>query len=93
MKKDIITTYKAQPTGRKSPVPSLLIKAELTIPYSPGERLADMDRRFYVEGMKLEEALAHHLPGGIYDQLLAAMLRRKASHFVVPLVEKPSING
>lgn len=91
MKKDIVTTFKAQPIGRDA-VPALIIKAELAIPYNSGEPLAYVDERYEAEGRKLEEALLHHLPGGVYDRLLAAMLRRKASHFVVP-IEKPASNG
>ena len=91
MKKDIVVTFKAQPIGRDA-VPSLIIKAEMTIPYLRGEPLATVGERYEAEGRKLEEALLHHLPGGVYDRLLAAMLRRKASYFVVPL-EKPPIDG
>ena len=95
MKKDIITTFKAHPNGRE-PVPSLIIKAELSVPYDRGEKLSVVEERFEAEGRKLEEALYRHLPGGIYDRLLASMLRRRASHFVVPFTrfeEKPSSNG
>lgn len=95
MKKDIVTTFKAQPNGRES-VSSLIIKAELSIPYNHGEKLSEIEERFEAEGRKLESALHHHLPGGVYDRLLAAMLRRRASHFVVPFSrfeEKPPSNG
>ena len=91
MKKDIVTTFKAHPNGRE-PIPSLIIKAELSIPYNLGEKLSEVEERFEAEGRKLEKALYRHLPGGVYDKLLAAMLRRRASHFVIPF-EKPPSNG
>ena len=95
MKKDIVTTFKAHPNGRE-PIPSLIIKAELPIPFGRDEKLSEVEERFEAEGRKLEKAFYRHLPGGIYDRLLAAMLRRRASHFVVPFgrfEEKPSSNG
>ena len=90
MKKDIVTTFKAQ-ANTKEPVPSLIIKAELTIPYDPKASLAAINEIHAAEGRKLEAALIHHLPGGVYDALLGAMMHRRASHFIVPL-EKPSIS-
>lgn len=92
MKKDVLTTYKAMPNGRAGSVPSLIIKAELSIPYDPKDSLSTVAEIYAAEGRKLEEALLHHLPGGVYDALLGAMMSRRASHFIAPL-EKPSSNG
>ncbi|MFA5714425.1 MAG: hypothetical protein WC998_01620 [Candidatus Paceibacterota bacterium] len=48
------------------------------------KELSEAFECFTEEGSNLETALHNALPGGTYDQLLRAMLLRKASQFVVP---------
>ena len=43
---------------------------------------------FAEEGQRLSDALRAHLPGGVYDALLGAMLHEKATVFHVPHEEK-----
>lgn len=54
-------------------------------PYIPGTGFLSRLRAYYrAEAEQLEAALIQSIPGGLYDQLLAAMLLRKASLFAVP---------
>lgn len=47
------------------------------------ETLQKQRDSFRAEAMRIEQALMGSLPGGLYDQLLGAMLERKATHFIV----------
>lgn len=48
------------------------------------KNLEDAATFFKQEGEELANALYNSLPGGTMDQLLAALLRRRASLFVIP---------
>lgn len=60
----------------------ILIKREIV---TEGVSLADQRERAVTEGVNLETALFESLPGSIYDQLFAAMARRKVSLMAVSL--------
>ena len=56
-----------------------------------GVHVRDYERTkqvFAAEGKRLSDALRAHLPGGVYDALLGAMLHEKATVFHVPHDEK-----
>lgn len=46
---------------------------------------------FAEEGKRLCDALRQHLPGGLFDALLGAMLYEKATVFHVPHVQEKSL--
>lgn len=76
-----IVTLKAQPTIKAEPIEDCQIIMQTESP--TGFSLEDQDRLFQLEAERICKALYAHLPGGCFDQLLAAMLLRKASHFRV----------
>lgn len=52
------------------------------------QRYEDLDkqRQYFAEtAEKLEDALYHSLPGGVYDALLVELMKRKVSLFAVRL--------
>lgn len=74
----MITTY----VGNGSEPAVLAIVMPLPT-ISIGETLQERREFFGVEAEKIERLLNGHLPGGIYDALLGAMLHRKATIFNV----------
>lgn len=78
----VISIYKAQSYTKELPVESVKINIEETIP--DFKTLEELDKICETKAKYLEAALHNSLPGAIYDRLLAAMLQRTASHFVVP---------
>jgi hypothetical protein len=76
-----IVVAKAQPTVKDEPVVDASIVIDQQMP-----EFTDLDRAaaFYEEQAQMIEHLLYKtLPGGTYDRLAVAMLRRKASHFRV----------
>jgi len=76
-----ITVHKA--SAIRDSVPDLVITAnaampEIVHPSSPGWELLARDR-YEQEGRLVAEALWQHLPGGTVDQILMALLERRAS--------------
>ena len=57
----------------------------------PEDDLRELRVAFYAEASLLEHVLFNNLPGGTYDQLLAKMMKRKASLFIVPLGEPEAV--
>lgn len=83
-----IVVRRAQDSGPSDPVESVLIEIgpvfdvplrDTTLPLD----FSRHERAFHEDAQAVETALHHHLPGGTYCQLLALMLQRRASHFVV----------
>lgn len=73
--------HKAQPIGADK-TPNLNISATEELPnFTELGRITEFAK---AEAAELESALYRTLPGATYDQLLAAMLARRASHFRVP---------
>jgi hypothetical protein len=60
------------------------VRIEITSPMPDYDGIGVITSRFYEDALDLFKALRASLPGGTFDQLLALMLREKASHFVVP---------
>jgi hypothetical protein len=80
-----VNIYKAQGHGEEI-VEGVIVFIDQELP-KQNERtlLSVLDEMFSDQAEKLESALWRSLPGGTYDRLCGLMLKRKASHFVVPL--------
>jgi hypothetical protein len=61
--------------------PSLVIRAEVPMPAAP--TLREQDLVHEREGRQIATALWEHLPGGVVDQILCALLERRASQLRV----------
>jgi len=79
----VLKIHKAMNLEREEEVQPLVIEAIEPHPYDKKTSLSDMQVRWQQEGQELSDALFDHLPGGLIDGLLAAMLKRRASLFVV----------
>lgn len=75
-----IFVHRAQPTGNQD-VEIARIVIDTEIPDTP--TMKEADTLFTIDAAALENVLHETLPGGTYDRLLSAMLKRKSSHFVV----------
>ena len=84
MREKHISACKAESIGKQT-VPRAIIDIGDTLPNFNSLECA---RGWYTsEAQEIEAALHESLPGGTYDQLLAAMMKRKSSLFRVPLPE------
>lgn len=75
---------KAAPVGKKETESAILVFDLETPDYAKLTDFAFARVQYETEGRKLEKALYNVLSGGAYDQLLRAMLERRASLFRVP---------
>ncbi len=80
-----IFTYKAQSIGDKK-VEDIIIL--LTNEMPEFKTVEKSNRLFEMEASELAEVLCNTLPGGTLDRLIAKLLMKKASSFVVPLFDK-----
>lgn len=78
-----VNIYKAQRIGQHMEVESVTINVHEELPEQ--ETIAESDIIFEKEALTLADALLEVLPGGTVDRLMAELLRRKATSFVVPL--------
>jgi hypothetical protein len=79
-----VVLHSAQAIGPE-PIPVLRVMASTPAPNFKGEGWEQTAREFYQrEGEQLAEAIFKHLPGGTVDQVIRALLLRRASLFVVP---------
>lgn len=76
-----IAVHKAQRTLEDRPVNDLFIRVSETIPSFP--ELSQSAKAFALDGKLLADALFDSLPGGTMDSLIAELLKRRASLFVV----------
>jgi hypothetical protein len=76
-----VRTFKAQPIVESEPVQSVTVEIDQAMPKF--KDLTSQHVVFLAKAEELEHALYNSLPGGLYDRLLGAMLRRKSSHFIV----------
>jgi len=83
MEPKIIKIHKAAGLREDDEVQSLRIEASEQMKYQSDMSFDQMAAVWREEGKILSDALFDHLPGGLIDGLLAAMLERKASLFVV----------
>lgn len=72
--------YKARPVG-KNEVESKVISFDQDVPNFTTLEQARLS--YEQDAVAIEKVLFNVMPGGSYDQLLAAMLKRKASLFTV----------
>lgn len=79
--------HHAQPCYDGATTPARTIVIDAPFPRDDQESIRDVRRRFVEEGRALAGALCEALPGGTLDQLLAELMARRASLFVVPLFE------
>jgi hypothetical protein len=81
----IVTGHKASQMADSEPVESLSLVFDVEMPDPPlgGDNYAIYREILKSEGEAICEALYAHLPGGVIDQLLVALLIRKASLFRV----------
>ena len=79
--------YKAQsPTYPDTP--DLLIEATQEMTSGDYKSLNEMQYEFQNQAEQIADALCASLPGGTLDRLLAELLKRKASHFVIAAWDK-----
>lgn len=81
----VLNIFKAQGVGRRT-VDDLTIQVVRELP-QPSIGLADNRPIFEKEAEAMAEALHQSLPGGTFDRLLIALLKRKASDLIVPYGE------
>jgi len=77
-----VSAYEGTFTGEERTKATIHIDPGIVI--MRGESTNEPWPSFVKDGEAIEKTLADALPGGTYDQVLCAMLNRKASHFVVP---------
>lgn len=83
----VIEVHRAQGTGTAGVEPAT-ININTVVPAELGANWQAVNMRVFRDDAALLEAVLNTvLPGGTYDQLLARMLERKASHFVVPFAD------
>lgn len=75
--------HAAEPIGDQEQVAATIEIAFQMPARSKTDPLEQVMELFKNDAFWLEDVLINALPGGTYDQLLSAMLQRKASHFVV----------
>lgn len=77
----LLHSFKASPIAPDRTVDDLALLFDTAVPDAkPDEHFEAWYRETYErEGDQVEAALFKHLPGGLYDQILRAMLARKAS--------------
>lgn len=80
-----IEIWKAQPLGNRQ-VSNVRLRIEQSLPEQSS--LAKADAVFRSQAITIADALMDSLPGGTLDRLIAILLERKASHFVVPYFAK-----
>lgn len=80
-----IEISKAQSTGTQE-IPNLTIDIDCEIGDAGSLEAARLT--YEHQGKQLELALYNSLPGGTYDQLLVAMMERKASLFKVSFADQ-----
>lgn len=78
-----IIVWKAQPPVKKEPVESVEIIISAEVPEMNSLQL--QDEVFEKDAILLCDALQNALPGGTFDRLLVEMMKRKVTHFVVPI--------
>jgi hypothetical protein len=77
-----VDIYRAGQTGIRQPIPNLVIR---TVAEPPTFGTVEMQRAaFAAQADAIVDALLTHLPGGLVDQLIAALLLRTASDLRVP---------
>jgi len=76
-------SFKASPVARET-VADLVLTFDREVPrFSDRTWEADSRAAYVADGDRVESALFEHLPGALYDQILRAMLSRKASLLVI----------
>lgn len=76
----MIETYLAQPIGSQKITPLTIVA---TSPTPTFEDLRSAAAHHRAEGEKIAQAIWEHLPGGTVDQVLRALLERRASLLIV----------
>lgn len=81
----VTVVYKAhQPMVGAGPVPDMVIRAEEPMPAVTTKEWPKEAQYIYMgQGRAVAEALWSHLPGGTIDQILRALLERRASLLAV----------
>jgi hypothetical protein len=80
-----LSIYRAQNVGMRIVSPTVI---EITEELPHIKDLKELRQVFQKEAFELVDALFNSLPGGTLDEVLAEMMRRKASFFVVPFGDK-----
>lgn len=80
---ETVNIFKAQRIGQHMIVGSVTIVIDEELPEQ--KTIEDNEAIFQKEAFTLADALLKSLPGGTIDRLVAELLRRKATSFVVPL--------
>jgi len=80
-----VNIYKAQGIADKK-VESVLLQFNVEMPEF--KSMQQSMGIFQSESMELADVLCSTLPGGTLDRLIAELLQRRATSFVVPLFEK-----
>lgn len=91
---EVLELHRAQPTVDGRPVPSLTIRIGAEVPEKgriDDEAVQTAVELFRREGRTLARALWSSLPGGTLDELIAALLRRRASMFRVTFGDGPRV--
>jgi hypothetical protein len=78
-----VNIYKAQTIGQQMTVEPLVINISEEFP--DFKSIDEHDALFEKEALMLADGLLSTLPGGTIDRLVAELLKRKATSFVVPL--------
>lgn len=81
--------YKAQTIGAHMTVDSTNINISEELPEY--EATVEYEAIFEKEALTLAGALLSALPGGTIDRLIAELLRRKATSFVIPLFGRANV--
>ena len=79
----VLNAAKAQSITTREVEPVTIV-IDKPVPKNPDWKLADYRRYYKEEADAICDVLLTSLPGGIVDQLLAEMMRRKASALSVP---------
>lgn len=72
-------SYKAAPIRDEVIADLVLIFDRQPPEFKSGQSFTEHQQRYVVDADLVEWELFHHLPGALYDQILRAMLARKAS--------------
>lgn len=79
----IVDVHQAQPVAKDLPVANVTIDIRRPVPELPVGDVERYDNLYQQDATAIADALFASLPGGTLDRLIAIMLTRKASHFVV----------
>lgn len=80
-----IRSYKAN-TANIEPVESLRI--DFSVPFPDDISLTSMRKKYHQEADKIVDAFQRHLPQGLVDHILAELMRRRASLFIIPEISE-----